>query len=226
MLGYHPQVILAGRRINDSMGKYVAEETIKTMIQNGQSIKGADVIVLGLTFKENCPDLRNSKVIDVIRELKSYGVNVHVHDPVAESAEGRTRIRREPHRLGQAPEGRRHRRRRRPQGIRRNGRGRAVRKARAERRLHRREELLRPGRDRSGRRQNLASVSGQWQFLFWVGDNREIKLGKGNDLGCGPGDTSKTANEEYLPSQWCLCLASHCWNTLLSICLVMGFERS
>ncbi len=87
MLGYHPQVILAGRRINDSMGKYVAEETIKTMIQNGQSIKGADVIVLGLTFKENCPDLRNSKVIDVIRELKSYGVNVHVHDPVAESAE-------------------------------------------------------------------------------------------------------------------------------------------
>ena len=87
MLGYHPQVILAGRRINDSMGKYVAEETVKTMIQNGHNIKGADVIVLGLTFKENCPDLRNSKVIDVIRELQSYGVNVHVHDPVAESAE-------------------------------------------------------------------------------------------------------------------------------------------
>ncbi|WP_153160282.1 nucleotide sugar dehydrogenase [Zoogloea sp. 1C4] len=87
MLGYHPQVILAGRRINDSMGKYVAEETVKTMIQNGLNIKGADVIVLGLTFKENCPDLRNSKVIDVIRELQSYGVKVHVHDPVAESAE-------------------------------------------------------------------------------------------------------------------------------------------
>ncbi|WP_374259754.1 nucleotide sugar dehydrogenase [Zoogloea sp.] len=87
MLGYHPQVILAGRRINDSMGKYVAEETVKAMIQNGHNIKGADVIVLGLTFKENCPDLRNSKVIDVIRELQSYGVNVHVHDPVAESAE-------------------------------------------------------------------------------------------------------------------------------------------
>jgi UDP-N-acetyl-D-galactosamine dehydrogenase len=87
MLGYHPQVILAGRRINDSMGKYVAEETVKAMIQNGQSIKGADVIVLGLTFKENCPDLRNSKVIDVIRELKSFGCTVHVHDPVAESAE-------------------------------------------------------------------------------------------------------------------------------------------
>ena len=87
MLGYHPQVILAGRRINDSMGKYVAEETVKQMIQSGHNIKGADVIVLGLTFKEDCPDLRNSKVIDVINELKSYGCTVHVHDPVAESAE-------------------------------------------------------------------------------------------------------------------------------------------
>ena len=87
MLGYHPQVILAGRRINDSMGKYVAEQAVKQMIQNGHNIKGADVIVLGLTFKEDCPDLRNSKVIDVINELKSYGCTVHVHDPVAESAE-------------------------------------------------------------------------------------------------------------------------------------------
>ena len=87
MLGYHPQVILAGRRINDSMGKYVAEQAVKQMIQNGHNIKGADVIVLGLTFKENCPDLRNSKVIDVINELKSYGCTVHVHDPVAESSE-------------------------------------------------------------------------------------------------------------------------------------------
>ncbi|HUL66098.1 MAG TPA: nucleotide sugar dehydrogenase [Burkholderiaceae bacterium] len=87
MLGYHPQVILAGRRINDGMGKYIAEQTVKQMIQNGFSVKGADVIVLGLTFKENCPDLRNSKVIDVIRELRSYGVQVHVHDPVAEPAE-------------------------------------------------------------------------------------------------------------------------------------------
>jgi UDP-N-acetyl-D-galactosamine dehydrogenase len=75
MLGYHPQVILAGRRINDSMGKYVAEQTVKQMIQNGHNIKGADVIVLGLTFKEDCPDLRNSKVIDVINELQSYGCN-------------------------------------------------------------------------------------------------------------------------------------------------------
>jgi UDP-N-acetyl-D-galactosamine dehydrogenase len=87
MLGYHPQVILAGRRINDSMGKYVAEQTVKEMISAGHNIKGANVIVLGLTFKENCPDLRNSKVIDVIRELQSFGCNVLVHDPVAESAE-------------------------------------------------------------------------------------------------------------------------------------------
>jgi len=86
-MGYHPQVILAGRRINDGMGKYIAEQTVKNMIQSGASVKGADVIVLGLTFKENCPDLRNSKVIDVIQELQSYGVTVHVHDPVAESAE-------------------------------------------------------------------------------------------------------------------------------------------
>ncbi len=87
MLGYHPQVILAGRRINDGMGKFVAEQTVKEMIGAGSSIKGADVIVLGLTFKENCPDLRNSKVIDVIRELQSYGCKVYVHDAVAESDE-------------------------------------------------------------------------------------------------------------------------------------------
>jgi len=83
MLGYHPQVILAGRRINDGMGKYVAEQTVKQMIQAGSHVKGANVIVLGLTFKENCPDLRNSRVIDVVRELQSYGANVHVHDPAA-----------------------------------------------------------------------------------------------------------------------------------------------
>ncbi len=87
MLGYHSEVILAGRRINDGMGKYVAEQTVKEMIKSGHSIKGCDVIVLGLTFKEDCPDLRNSKVIDVIRELESFGCRVHVHDPVASSAE-------------------------------------------------------------------------------------------------------------------------------------------
>ena len=87
MLGYHPQVILAGRRINDSMGKYIAEQTIKHMIASGSPIKGAKVNVLGLTFKENCGDLRNSKVIDIIRELKSYGVEVFVTDPQAEAEE-------------------------------------------------------------------------------------------------------------------------------------------
>ncbi len=87
MLGYQPQVILAGRRINDSMGKYVAEQTVKRMIAAGQAVKDADIIVLGMTFKEDCPDLRNSKVIDVIRELQSYGVKVHVHDPLADNDE-------------------------------------------------------------------------------------------------------------------------------------------
>ncbi|HEX6792733.1 MAG TPA: nucleotide sugar dehydrogenase [Casimicrobiaceae bacterium] len=82
-LGYHPQVILAGRRINDGMGKYVAEQTVKQMIQSGFPVKNAKVNVLGLTFKENCPDLRNSRVIDVIHELATYGADVHVHDPVA-----------------------------------------------------------------------------------------------------------------------------------------------
>ncbi|WP_205694455.1 nucleotide sugar dehydrogenase [Crenobacter cavernae] len=87
MLGYHPQVILAGRRINDGMGKYVAEQVVKQLIANNQPIKGAKATVLGLTFKENCPDLRNSKVIDVVRELQSYGVDVFIHDPIAEKAE-------------------------------------------------------------------------------------------------------------------------------------------
>ena len=87
MLGYTPQVILAGRRINDGMGKYVAEQTVKQMISNDLPVKGAVVIVLGMTFKENCSDLRNSKVIDVVRELKSLGANVLIHDPIANSAE-------------------------------------------------------------------------------------------------------------------------------------------
>jgi UDP-N-acetyl-D-galactosamine dehydrogenase len=86
-LGYHPQVILAGRRINDGMGKYVAEQTVKHMIQAGFPVKRAKISVLGLTFKENCPDLRNSRVIDVIHELRSYGADVHVHDPVADADE-------------------------------------------------------------------------------------------------------------------------------------------
>ncbi|HZX33254.1 MAG TPA: nucleotide sugar dehydrogenase [Rhodocyclaceae bacterium] len=87
MLGYHPEVILAGRRINDSMGKFVAEKTVKLMIHSGCNIRGAKVTVLGLTFKENCPDVRNSKVPDIVRELESYGVEVAVCDPVADAAE-------------------------------------------------------------------------------------------------------------------------------------------
>lgn len=87
MLGYHPQVILAGRRINDGMGKYIAEQTIKQMIASGSYIKGAKVNIFGVTFKENCGDLRNSKVIDIIRELESYGVDVHVSDPQADPEE-------------------------------------------------------------------------------------------------------------------------------------------
>jgi UDP-N-acetyl-D-galactosamine dehydrogenase len=83
MMGYHPQVILAGRRINDGMGKYIAEQTIKKMIQAGCSIKGAIVNVLGITFKEDVRDVRNSKVWDLIVELRAYGVEVFVHDPVA-----------------------------------------------------------------------------------------------------------------------------------------------
>ena len=88
-IGYHPEVILAGRRINDSMGKYVAEQTIKQIIQAGHSVNGSHVIVMGITFKEDCPDSRNTRVIDVVNELKSYGVKVLVHDPVADVEEAR-----------------------------------------------------------------------------------------------------------------------------------------
>ncbi|MEO8631257.1 MAG: UDP binding domain-containing protein, partial [Betaproteobacteria bacterium] len=83
MIGYQPQMILAGRRINDGMGRFVAEQTIKQMIAAGTQLKGARVGVLGLTFKEDVPDIRNSRVIDLIAELRSYGVAVTVHDPIA-----------------------------------------------------------------------------------------------------------------------------------------------
>lgn len=87
MLGYHPQVILAGRRINDGMAKFIAEKVVKEIIKAGHHVKGCIVNVMGLTFKENCPDLRNSKVADMIFELQSYGVDVHVHDPLADADE-------------------------------------------------------------------------------------------------------------------------------------------
>lgn len=89
MLGYHPQVILAGRRINDGMASYVAKQTIKQIIHTDSAIKGAKVVVLGLTFKENCPDLRNSKVANLINELRDFGCEVSVHDPLAEAEEAR-----------------------------------------------------------------------------------------------------------------------------------------
>lgn len=86
-LGYIPQVILAGRRINDNMGRFVARNTIKTMIAKGIDVSKSTIGILGITFKENCPDIRNSKVIDIIRELQDYGVNVVVADPHADSAD-------------------------------------------------------------------------------------------------------------------------------------------
>jgi UDP-N-acetyl-D-galactosamine dehydrogenase len=86
-LGYHPQVILAGRRINDNMGVHIANRVIKLMTQNDLTVNKAKVLVLGITFKENCPDIRNSRAIDVIRELKSFGADVEVYDPHADAKE-------------------------------------------------------------------------------------------------------------------------------------------
>ncbi len=86
-LGYHPQVILSGRRVNDNMGMFVANKVVKLMIQKGARIKGAKALVLGITFKENCPDIRNSKVIDIYNELKQFGLLVDVYDPHANTAE-------------------------------------------------------------------------------------------------------------------------------------------
>ncbi len=82
-LGYNPEIILAGRRLNDSMGPFVSQETVKMMIQKGITIKNANVLVLGITFKEDCPDIRNSRAIDIVEELVTYGVNVDVFDPWA-----------------------------------------------------------------------------------------------------------------------------------------------
>ena len=87
MLGYHSQVILAGRRINDDMGKYVAENVIKNLIKAGKSVKDAKVAILGFTFKENCPDTRNSKVFDIVKELREYGIEPTIADPAADADE-------------------------------------------------------------------------------------------------------------------------------------------
>ncbi len=86
-LGYNPEIILAGRRLNDSMGPYVAQETIKLMIKKGISVSNSNILVLGITFKEDCPDIRNTRAIDIIRELESYSVNVDIFDPWASAEE-------------------------------------------------------------------------------------------------------------------------------------------
>ena len=86
-IGYHPEIILAGRRLNDGMGAYVVSQLLKTMMKRGIHIKGAKVLVMGLTFKENCPDLRNTRVVDIVSELKEYSVTVDVYDPWVDSAE-------------------------------------------------------------------------------------------------------------------------------------------
>ncbi len=86
-LGYNPEIILSGRRLNDSMGPYVAQETIKLMIKKGINVNGSNILVLGITFKEDCPDIRNSRVIDIVEELKSYSVNIDVFDPWASKEE-------------------------------------------------------------------------------------------------------------------------------------------
>jgi UDP-N-acetyl-D-glucosamine/UDP-N-acetyl-D-galactosamine dehydrogenase len=86
-IGYHPEMILAGRRLNDNMANYVAQEVVRLMTQKRIHVNGARVLVLGITFKENCPDIRNSKVIDVVRELQNYGAKVDIHDPWADGAE-------------------------------------------------------------------------------------------------------------------------------------------
>lgn len=86
-VGYHPEVILAGRRINDSMGLYVARETIKLLIQAGKIVKGAKVLILGVAFKENVRDVRNTRVVELVKELQKYGINVEVHDPLVNSAD-------------------------------------------------------------------------------------------------------------------------------------------
>ncbi|AOY57953.1 MULTISPECIES: nucleotide sugar dehydrogenase [Desulfococcus] len=86
-IGYHPDMILAGRRINDGMGKFVAERTVKMLIKTGKPIRGAKIAVLGLTFKEDVPDLRNTRVVDIVSELRDYGIEVGIHDPMADPDE-------------------------------------------------------------------------------------------------------------------------------------------
>jgi UDP-N-acetyl-D-galactosamine dehydrogenase len=86
-LGYHPEIILAGRRLNDSMGEYVASQVVKLMIKKGIAINGSNLLMLGITFKENCPDVRNTKIVDVVKALEDYGINITIYDPLANPKE-------------------------------------------------------------------------------------------------------------------------------------------
>jgi len=95
-IGYHPEIILAGRRLNDSMGEYVVSQLVKTMTKQRIHVQGARVLVMGLTFKENCPDLRNTRVVDIVKELGEYGVSVDVYDPWVDAEEAQ-------HEYGLAP---------------------------------------------------------------------------------------------------------------------------
>ncbi len=88
-LGYHPEMILAGRRINDNMGKYIAERTVKVLIRSGKQVRDSRIGILGITFKENVPDLRNTKVVDIVKELMDYGIEISVHDPLADLEEAK-----------------------------------------------------------------------------------------------------------------------------------------
>lgn len=89
MEGYHSQIILSGRRINDDMGKYIAENTVKNLIKVGKAVKGANVAILGFTFKENCPDTRNTKIFDIVKELREYGIEPMISDPIADAVEAK-----------------------------------------------------------------------------------------------------------------------------------------
>jgi UDP-N-acetyl-D-galactosamine dehydrogenase len=86
-LGYHPELILAGRRLNDSMGEYGASQVVKLMIKKGITVNGSNLLMLGITFKENCPDVRNTKIVDVVKALEDYGINITIYDPLANPKE-------------------------------------------------------------------------------------------------------------------------------------------
>ena len=86
-MGYHPEIILSGRRLNDSMGIYVANEILKLLVKKDIQIKDSSILILGITFKENCPDIRNTKVIDIVNHLKSFNINISIYDPLADPKE-------------------------------------------------------------------------------------------------------------------------------------------